>query len=70
MQNAQAALMRARSAATVDDKEVRRAWTLALAHNRSAIWLACTISVAEAVGYLPTITPDLVRVDAVKGESQ
>ena len=56
-QNAQAALLRAKNAATVDEKELRRAWTLVMKHTRSATWLACTLSVAEAVGYLPSISP-------------
>ncbi len=62
MQNAQAALMRAKIAATVDDEECRRAWTSLFAHNRSAIWLASTFCVAEALGYLPSIIPELIRV--------
>ncbi len=61
MQNAQAALMRAKIAATVDDKECRRAWTSLCAHNRSAIWLASTMCIAEAVGYLPSTSPELIR---------
>jgi hypothetical protein len=61
LQNAKAALMRAKSAATVDDEECRRAWASVCSHNRSAIWLASSLSIAEAVGYLPSINPELVR---------
>jgi hypothetical protein len=69
-QNAQAALLRAKNAATVDDKDLRRAWTLVMKHTRSASWLACTLSVAEAVGYLPTISPDLIGADGIGEKRQ
>ena len=60
MQNAQAALMRAKIAATVADKECRRVWTSLYAHNRSAIWLASTMCVAEAIGYLPSTSSESI----------
>jgi hypothetical protein len=48
--------MRAKGASTLEDKELKRAWTMTLAHSRTALWLATTICVAEAVGYLPSIS--------------
>jgi len=70
LQNAQAALMRARSAATVDDKDCRRAWASVCSYNRSAIWLASTLSVAEAIGYLPGINPELTRHEESGAKTQ
>lgn len=70
MQNAQAALMRALNAATVNDKEVRRAWSLVLGNNRSAIWLASTICVAESVGYMPSISLESIQTGGVGKSTQ
>jgi hypothetical protein len=48
LQHAHTALMRAQQAATVDSDEAKRAWGLALANARSALLIACTISVSNS----------------------
>jgi len=47
LQHAHAALSRAQYAATFMDEDAKRSWMLVLANTRSALLLACTISVRE-----------------------
>ncbi len=48
LQHAHVALMRAQRATTVDSEEAKLAWALALTNARSALLIACTISVRNS----------------------
>lgn len=52
LQQAYAGLSRAQYAATLTDEDARKSWVLALANARSALLLACTISVRETESQL------------------
>jgi hypothetical protein len=51
LQHAHVALMRAQHATAVDSEEAKRGWALALANTRSALLIACTISVKNSEAY-------------------
>jgi hypothetical protein len=48
LQHAHVALMRAQQASTVNSEEGKLAWALALTNARSALLIACTISVKNS----------------------
>jgi hypothetical protein len=62
LQYAHAALLRAQSAATLMDEDAKELWKLVHANTRSALLLACTISVRETAIQLSR--SDQGRVDA------
>jgi hypothetical protein len=61
LHHAHAALMRAQCAATLTDKESRRAWMLVLANTRSALSMASTICVREIETQLNRLERDDFR---------